>query len=138
MAKKKILHAALLFLLLAGIFGCTGDSTTSGQTDPGILKGMVSIGPLCPSEVPGDQCKPKPDLYTSHHIVILNESGDSIVATTGIQSDGAYRVELNAGAYQVDYSPHDIGITGSFTPLRTVVEAGKTTTLDIHIDTGIR
>src|SRR5205809_5307794 len=98
MVGKKIIYAALLFLLLAGIYGCTGDSSTSGQSGPGILQGKVSIGPLCPAEVPGDQCKPKPDLYTSHMIVVLNESGN-IVATTGIHADGTYQIELEAGSY---------------------------------------
>jgi hypothetical protein len=137
MLRKQIAYTALLFLLLAAIFGCNGDSS-SGLTDPGILKGVVSIGPLCPVETPPDQCKPRPDLFTSHVIVIYNESGSSIIATTAIHTDGSYQVELNAGKYLVDYSPHDIGIPGSFTPLTAVVETGKTTTLDIHIDTGIR
>jgi hypothetical protein len=138
MNKKTIFRAALVFLLLAAMFGCNGDSSSSGLTDPGILKGIVSIGPLCPVETPPDQCKPRPDLFTSHVIVIYNESGSSIIATTAIHTDGSYQVELNAGNYLVDYSPHDIGIPGSFTPLSAAVEAGKTTTLDIHIDTGIR
>src|SRR5215470_7457193 len=109
MMRNSILKTALIFLLLIAIAGCSGASSSNGitGTNPGILKGAVTIGPLCPAEVPGDQCKPKPDLYTSHEIVILSESGNSVIATTALNADGSYQIELNAGSYLVDYSPHD-------------------------------
>jgi hypothetical protein len=136
MLLRKIFYGAQVALLTC-IIGCSGDSGTT-LTNPGLLKGTVSIGPLCPAQIPGDQCQPSPDLYTSHHIIVLSENGNSVVATAPISGDGSYSVELNAGTYTIDYGPHDIGIPGSFVPLKTAVEADKTTVLDIHIDTGIR
>ena len=131
----------ILFALLALVAGCNGDPVINrnafsdiGAT--GVLEGKVTIGPICPVEGPGLDCDPDPSLYTSHRLLIIKN--DAVIQEVPLDGQGNFKTELVAGTYLVDFSPHDIGIPGSFTPLEAIIESGKTTRLDIEIDTGIR
>jgi hypothetical protein len=136
--KKPIwLPVLAVFLLLLAFNGCMSDSVTSSE-NAGVLQGKVTIGPLCPVEHPDQDCSPDPSIYTSHYLVILTADGNIASGHVAIASDGKYQTELSPGHYLVDYAPKDIGIAGRFSPLDAVVEAGKTTVLNIDIDTGIR
>lgn len=137
MAVRILLLCTLLTFACADNHMMTPAPTTAQTTTTGILQGKVTIGPMCPVETKDHPCLPPPSLFTSHKLVILNEKGEQ-VAQVEMSGSGDYRTALNAGTYQVDYSPRDIGIPGSFDPPTAEVRAGQTTTLDIHIDTGIR
>jgi hypothetical protein len=132
---RKTFFLVMALATLSIWIGCNGDSMVS-NSQTGVLQGKVDIGPLCPVEQPGN-CPPDPSLFTSHQLVILSADQKSVVTKVPIKSDGSYSVQLPAGTYYVDYTPHDIGI-GAFSPLKVTVEAGQVTNFDIHIDTGIR
>ena len=135
----------ILVLIVGGflIAACADNhisSTTSDSTQNsaiGYLQGKVSIGPICPVESEDDPCLPDPSLYSSHKLVILRSNGES-VKHVAIHGDGTYRTDLAPGTYGVDFTPHDIGIPGSFEPPEAIVREGETTILNIEIDTGIR
>ena len=127
-----------LFLFVILLAACNGGSNPASTLPSGILQGTVTIGPLCPVENPKDPtCKPKPELYTSHKLVILDKDG-SVAKTVDIDGNGNYQTYLMPGSYLVDFSPHDIGRPGAFKPPTAIIESDKTTLLDIHIDTGLR
>jgi hypothetical protein len=128
----------LLLILACADSHITSPAATAARNgSAGILQGKVTIGPLCPVESKDQPCEPSPSLFTSHKLVILNQKGEQVVQVD-ISGSGDYKTELNSGSYSVDYTPRDIGIPGSFHPPSIEVNAGETTTLDIHIDTGIR
>src|SRR5574341_152094 len=109
------MYKAMFFLICLSFFwmACDNDMTATTnlleeQTSVGVLEGKVSIGPICPVEGPGMDCDPDPELYTSHHLVITTPSGD-FVKDVSIDGQGNYRTELPAGAYLVDFAPHDVG-----------------------------
>ena len=123
----------LCLLAVLMLSGCDDDSTPE-VINPGILTGIVTIGPLCPVE----PCPPNPQIYLSHKLLILASNKATVVQIVGMDSQGKYQTSLPTGIYFVDFTPHDIGIPGSFVPPMARIEAGKVTRLDIHIDTGIR
>jgi hypothetical protein len=132
----------IFFVAMMPVFaGCAGDSAVQRTVidqilATGVLEGKVSIGPICPVEGPGFDCDPDPSLYTSHHLLIIKDG--SAILEVGLDGQGNFRTDLVAGTYLVDFAPRDIGIPGSFTPVEAVIESGKTTRLEIEIDTGIR
>ncbi len=101
----------------------------------GILTGHVTIGPLCPVERIDMPCLPTPETYASRKIVVYDARNSALVQRVTINSIGDYRVELSPGTYVIDVEP-----AGGFrSSTRTItIESGKTATLDIDIDTGIR
>lgn len=135
MVLKILLMCAILTIACADNHMMT--PTTTQTTTVGILQGVVTIGPMCPVETQDHPCLPPPSLFISHKLVILDENGAS-VEQVDISGTGEYKTELKAGIYKVDFTPHDIGIPGSYQPPSTEVRQGQTTTLDVHIDTGIR
>jgi hypothetical protein len=136
---NRFLGAVIGFFLM---IGCSANSPTSTlRTDEmngtGYLQGKVTIGPICPVETEGDPCLPDPALYTTHKLVILTDQG-GVVKEVDMDGNGNYRTELLSGSYKVDFTPHDIGLPGSFEPPSVEIRKGQTTELNIEIDTGIR
>ena len=139
---QKVIAATLCSLLL---LACANNQTaspsasslTTGSVLIGSLQGKVTIGPLCPVESADNPCLPDPTLFTSHELVILSANGTE-VGRVNIDGQGNYRTDLLPGTYTVDFSPHDIGIPGTFQPPRVEIRQGETVILNIEIDTGIR
>ncbi len=105
---------------------------------PGVLMGQVAVGPICPVEQEGVPCPVPPEAYTSREIIVYRTNHETIVATTHPDATGAYRFELRPGTYIVDLSSAGIGSFSKDLPREVRIESGKTITLDIAIDTGIR
>ncbi len=124
-------------ILAAAIFGIIFIAGCVAEGQKGTLSGHVTIGPLCPVEpcnVTQEQIEAS---YASRKILIYDASGQSVLEQVSIDKNGNYRIELNAGNYVVDI-PHT-GVGGSSDlPREIKIGAGKTITLNIDIDTGIR
>lgn len=109
----------------------------AGEAARGAVAGAVTIGPLCPVDEVGKPCAASPEAYAARKIVVYLADGATKVKEGDIDAKGLYRVELNAGTYVVDIN--HAGLDRSEDVPRTVtIEAGRTTLLDIAIDTGIR
>ncbi len=108
-------------------------ATSNGET--GTLSGKVSVGPICPVERVGVPCPVPPEAYTSREVIVYSET--TIVARSHFNSDGTYRFELPAGQNFVAIPQSGIGGSKEL-PKTITITAGKTTTLDFSIDTGIR
>jgi len=100
----------------------------------GILRGKVSIGPLCPVEpCPGTTADP----YTSRKVLVSKQTAE-LLFSIPILNDGTFGIEIPTGTYVLDLSDCVfLGCQRSL-PKSIKIEAGKVTEINIDIDTGIR
>lgn len=125
-----------LAVVAAAVLGC-GGSPTQPAADPGVLRGLVMIGPICPVEQPGQPCPVPPEAYAARKILVFNATRSRVIATVDINSSGRYQVPLAPGRYVVDINR--IGIDSSKdVPREIQITSGAMMDLDIRIDTGIR
>ncbi len=97
------------------------------------MTGKVSIGPSCPRE----PCpNPNPNIYSSRELILQPKVGSTV--RIKINSDGTFWAKVIVGTYSVDLT--DCVFLGCEYALpRTVtIKPDQVTTLNIHIDTGIR
>jgi hypothetical protein len=133
-----LIIAAFVLVAAAVVSGC---ATSGDQVDTGILTGKVTVGPLTPVEqVSVTPPVPDPAVFTSRKLLLYEADGTTLVQEIPLQAAGyygVYRVTLKPGSYVLDY-PHQ-GVGGAKgLPAPVEIRAGKTTTLDVDIDTGIR
>lgn len=125
------LRAALALALLAvGLAAACG-----GASRPtGLLEGSVTVGPVQPVEQIGGGSNARP--YAAV-IDIETPDGDA-VATVESGGDGRFSVRLEEGAYRLVPRPPEGQPLPYAAPLNASVVAGKTTTVEILYDSGIR
>lgn len=129
--KRNLIVLALIItgLLLAGC--------SAGPTEPGLLQGYVTIGPIWPVEREGEVPEIPCEVYEARKIMVYDKNGRDLLKQVDIDCDGRYRVELEPGVYMVDINR--IGVdSSSDLPEQVEIMAGLTFRLDIDIDTGIR
>jgi hypothetical protein len=121
---------------------CPSATTTSTTTLPipatqtGTLAGTMTIGPNCPVEQVNHPCLPTPEAYASHKVYIYT-SAHTLVKTLTPDSTGHFGSVLPAGTYVVDVAHQAVGgVRGA--PQTVIIAAGKTASISIDIDTGIR
>lgn len=126
------------WIVLLTVIACMFAIACAGQTsEPGILHGKVTIGPLVPVEEEGVTYEVPCEVYEARKIMIYKQNGTDLVKEVDIDCDGRYRVELSPGNYVVDIN--NIGIDrSSDVPAEVEITSNLTTRLDIDIDTGIR
>ena len=124
--------------MFALIIACVSVVSCSGSaSEPGILQGKVTIGPLVPVEQEGVTYEVPCEVYELRKVIIYKKNGRDLVKEVDIDCDGRYRVELSPGTYIVDIN--HIGIDNSSdVPAEVKIISQQTTRLDIDIDTGIR
>jgi hypothetical protein len=126
---------AFVLLAVAAVSGC---ATSGNQAGTGILTGKVTVGPLTPVErVDVTPAVPDPAVFTSRKLLLYEAYGKTPVEEIPIHAAGyygVYNVTLKPGTYKLGYN-----YMGSirFLP-EFMIESGKTTTVDVDIDTGIR
>lgn len=130
----KMLKAMIIFGLIVCVVLFSGCSKQTAQT--GILEGKVSIGPLCPVErnPPDPSCLPTEATYQAWPIGVWQ--GKTKVSKIVVKADGTFTIELPKGTYTVNLENNNR--FGANLPAAIEIKSGKTTTLDIDIDTGIR
>jgi hypothetical protein len=121
------------------ISSCTKQSIVTGN---GVLKGKISIGPICPVETipPQPGCLPTRDWYNNYATAVWTSDKKNIVGTIIPNLDGIYLIDLPAGDYVLDYvTARTFGVGGSKDLPKAFSIADKDTlTLNVSIDTGIR
>jgi|YelNatPaOPRAMG01_1025707.scaffolds.fasta_scaffold09865_4 hypothetical protein len=127
----------LIFLALAG---CSAVGSIGRPPPDGYLEGTVSVGPLTPVERVGVPTPtPAPEVFTSRGLQIYASDGKTPVASLRFNPDGTYRIALPPGKYVVALLGAGMGPEFSRDlPREVEITRGKTTRLDISIDTGIR
>jgi hypothetical protein len=129
---------AFVLLAAAAVSGC---ATSGNRAGTGILTGKVTVGPLTPVEQVGvTPPVPDPAVFTSRKLLLYEADGRTFVEEIPIQAAGyygVYNITLKPGTYIVDYQTK--GVSGAKgLPATIEIEAYRTTTLDVDIDTGIR
>jgi hypothetical protein len=126
---------AFLAIILAACHRSPTDPITDRPT--GFLKGIVTIGPNCPVEKPGQICPPPLDAYQIRKVLVYDEAKTRLLFTLDINSGGGYTATLLAGKYTVDMKLVGIDRTPDV-PAVVTIHANTVTQLDIHVDTGLR
>ena len=124
-------------MLSVAVMVVTGCGCPGGAQPPGILEGVVTIGPLTPVQTSGEQPPVPPEVYAARKIMVYAAQGDRLVAQVDISGDGTYRVELSPDSYTVDINRGGIDRSADV-PVRVDIVSGGTVRLNIDIDTGIR
>jgi hypothetical protein len=139
---KKIVLITLMFALTA----CAAQPTLAQPTPIGVppvgfVEGKVSIGPLAPGPQRIDVTPEPipPEVYAAYVIHIYRSDGTTKVMDVKIDSDGTYRVGLQAGSYTIGAARSDGGgMLSKGLPQPIEIQSGQTAHLDIDIDTGMR
>lgn len=95
----------------------------------GTLQGTVTFSGVTAANLPEG-------FFGDQSIEIVNGE-EEVITTVNINQDGTYSVNLPSGNYIVRL-PQDIILSATGLPTSVKIEAGKTTTLDIDLDSGIR
>lgn len=138
---NRIFECKYLFLpllLTMVLLSCTKQTTISGT---GVLKGKISIGPICPVETipPLPQCLPKRETFNAYATAVWTTDKQTKLLTIIPNLDGTYQVDLPAGDYIIDFDITQTNrIGGGNLPAPVSITDKDTTKLDITIDTGIR
>jgi hypothetical protein len=136
-------NSALRYLVLSAFFmaffcSCTEKYLMVGS---GVLKGKITIGPLCPVErIPPDPaCLPTQDTYKNWATAVWTLNKKTKLATLNPNLDGNYQLEIPAGNYLIDFEfIHPSGVGGSNLPAAVYIAGKDTTVFNVSIDTGIR
>lgn len=131
-------YLLLVVIVLITTFSCAKKSEI---TDTGVLKGKISIGPLCPVErVPPDPaCLPTAETYRAWATAIFTVKEKLKYAILIPNLDGTFEIELPVGDYFIDYSVvRVIWVGKSNLPANISITKNDTITFNINIDTGIR
>lgn len=130
--KKECLIYCIIVLFFVN--GCAQQQVS----EKGFLEGKIDIGPICPVErnPPEPGCQPNEDIYKAWPVAVFKDNKK--IAQINARPDGMYKIELYAGSYAVKLEKQGFGIGSSNLPATAVISPGKTTNLNIEIDTGIR
>ena len=135
---KSILQYLILCVILIPFFlSCTLQNGT-GMT--GVLKGKITIGPLCPVETipPDTACSPTLQTYKTWATAVWKLDKKTKLVTLNPTIDGNYLIAIPAGDYIIDFDTIQTYKAGSNLPSRITVLPNDTTVFNINIDTGIR
>ena len=130
----------LIVLLLTG--GLLVISCQPGGPETVLLQGAVTIGPLSPVERPGENPPVPPEVFSSRHLIIYDESGKKLVREVYFTqiaqgATGYYTAQIAPGTYTIDINHAGMDRADNL-PLKITVDADETVTIDVDIDTGIR
>lgn len=141
---KTVIHIFKNFIIFSGFIVSTLIiSSCELQKDEysgiGFLKGKVTIGPLCPtqSEIKDPSCQASKETYEAWQINVWNLHTNKFVSEIKPNPNGTYHLNLYEGSFKVDLAKQQRIGTNNL-PSNITIHAGKTTTLNIDIDTGIR
>lgn len=114
---------------------CSASGNTSDTK--GILSGTMTIGPVCPVERIDHPCTPTPEMFAANKVFVYKNNTTQLVATLTPDAVGHFSGALTPGTYTVDVGHQAVGGARGV-PVQVSVSAGKTATVNIDIDTGIR
>ena len=128
---------ALIFLSQISI-ACSEQQILTA--DSGVLKGKISIGPICPVETvpPLPQCLPTAETYKAWQISVWNISKTRIIVDIEPELSGDYMVKLPDGKYFIDFKTTTNRFGTYNLPVKISIQKPDTTKLNVSIDTGIR
>ena len=137
--KTTLKYLFISVMLIPLFISCNEQTQMNGR---GVLKGKITIGPICPVETnpPDPRCLPTEETYKAWAISVWTLDAKTKVATLNPKLDGKYQIDLPVGKYLIDYDVARTGKIGgsNILPALISIAIGDTTNLNIDIDTGIR
>lgn len=121
----------VLVAICAGAVASTGSATVRPH---GWVAGRVMLGPTCPVVRADHPC---PDRPLAIRLDVRTSRGGLLVASTRSRRDGRFRLGLPVGEYRLMVVGR-VGLPGVTHDWPLAVRAGKTTVLQLHVDSGIR
>jgi hypothetical protein len=107
----------------------------SGNADQGTLNGTIVAAPSCPVETSDLPCPPKP---VPNRQISIESTDGKVVATTTTDSNGRFSVNLAPGIYTLKVMPGATALPIQRKPVSVTIVAGKTISVQIELDSGIR
>ena len=99
------------------------------------VEGVVSAGPTCPVERPGDSaCQPR---AVGGAVLVVTDAGGAEVARITTDASGLFGLAIKPGDYTLTPQPVD-GLMGTAAPMAFTVPDGNAVFLNVSYDTGIR
>ncbi len=121
-------------------FKSTESTSTINVSTTGVLRGTVSIGPICPVETnpPQPGCMPTAATYVSHEFLVLSADQTKTISSFHADANGKYSIALAPGTYVVVTAKTGMSYMSKDLPKTVIIKANQVTTLSIDVDTGIR
>jgi len=132
-----VLFALGILLSLAACVPASsaGQGAGSESANQGTLSGDVLAGPTCPVESAARPCPPRP--VPDRQVMIQTPDGKTI-ATTTTDKNGHFTITLAPGNYLVQVAAVPGPYLRQQKAVQVVIIAGKTASVKILLDTGIR
>jgi hypothetical protein len=134
---RNLLITSVLILIC---FSIQAQETQTNST-MGTVTGKVKFSPTRPGPVRPNEPEADPSvmqkIYAAHKVRVIAEDGNKVVREVEINSQGIYKTELEPGIYFLQITPPSMGKIQKQGE-RVEVIAGKTTNVDISVDTGMR
>mgnify|MGYP001413832544 CR=1 FL=1 len=130
-------HLSFWLFVVLFLFSCEGKDLNNGE---GVIKGKISIGPLCPVETipPSPECLPTADTYKAWQTAVWTLNHTKI-ADLNADLQGNFMLGLGSGTYLIDFVQSRTGSIGSSNLPAVIRVADKDILVfNINIDTGIR
>ena len=132
------MRASVALLLVLVLVACTPGASPAPTVETGRLEVMVVAGPVCPVETvpPDPACDPRP-VSGARVFVSPGDGRDIVVGEAVTDDDGIARLSLAAGDYILAGAVVE-GLMGMPEPTAVTVAAGRTMSVTLAYDTGIR
>lgn len=128
----------LFSMILVTLFACSSQAITP---EVGSLDLKVTIGPLCPIEPCNRTTDDIRKVYEAYAFTIKDTKTGKVVLEKKLTYNGTNGVlkstDILVGEYELDVTPSSVFTKKNF-PQTFIIEKGKTTQLEVLIDTGIR
>jgi hypothetical protein len=135
---SRIIFGFTQVLVFMFISACDSQELFPGEK--GFLRGIITIGPICPVETipPSPGCIPTAETYLAYPVAIFTPDGKMKIAQIHPDLNGFYSVPLPPGNYLVTRENNQGRLGGGNLPVSVSIFPNANTSLNIDIDTGIR
>ena len=135
--KSILFYSIVTGIMIQSLYSCAGQNSMGIA---GVLKGKITIGPLCPVETvpPSPGCTPTAETYKTWATAVWKLNKTDKVITLNPTPDGNYLVTIPSGKYIIDFDKTQLYKASSNLPYEITVPANDTVIFNINIDTGIR
>ena len=135
---KRLLIALAVIVVLAVAATATGLAVSRSGGDVAVVNGTVMRGPMLPVDRPEPQNERQNWVSTPAIVVAYDVMSGRRAAETRSGSDGRFTMRLLAGEYRLLAMPVQAGMLLMPHPVVLTVESGKSYTVKLWLDTGIR